>query len=327
MLKRQYFNRFVLSAVVLILSVAACGSGDSGDFADSSAEFEVFDEAGRSFGIAVPAPQSLEASFDTAGDDAFFGADGFAEGEAAFAEERIVIKNGDITIVVADPAKSMDDISAMAVGMGGFVVYSNLYQTVLESGFEVPQANITIRVPAEQFLVALEQIEAGASRVMSKNESGQDVTREYTDLQSRLRNLENTEVQLREIMASADKTEDVLSVYRELSRISGEIELIKGQIQYFEQASALSAISVTLFADEAVQPLTVGGWQPVGVVKDAVQALINTLQTLATLAIWLTLYLLPILLLISLPVWLIWRRLKSVISQKMDSNTNTEAKE
>ncbi|MCH7480070.1 MAG: hypothetical protein IIC79_01635, partial [Chloroflexi bacterium] len=96
---------------------------------------------------------------------------------------------------------------------------------------------------------------------------------------------------------------------------------------YYEKASALSAISVTLFADEAVQPLTVGGWQPVGIAKDAIQALINTLQTLATLAIWSTLYLLPIVLLISLPVWLIWRRLKTVVSQKMDSNTNTEAKE
>ncbi|MCH7663007.1 MAG: DUF4349 domain-containing protein, partial [Chloroflexi bacterium] len=244
-----------------------------------------------------------------------------------FAEERIVIKNGDLTIVVADPAKNMDDISAMAVEMGGFVVFSNLYQTMIESGFEVPQANITIRVPAEQFLAALEQIEAGASRVMSKNESGQDVTREYTDLQSRLRNLENTEAQLREIMASADKTEDVLSVYRELSRISGEIELVKGQIQYFEKASALSAISVTLIADEAVQPLTVGGWQPVGVVKDAVQALINTLQALATLAIWLTLYLLPILLVIVVPVWLIWRRLKTIISRRVEAPTKLKSKD
>lgn len=226
--------------------------------------------------------------------------------------ERLVIKNADLTIVVENPAQTMDAIARMAEEMGGFVVSSNLYQTVLESGVEVPRASITVRVPAERLSEALAQIESGAGQVLNENISGQDVTQEYTDLQSRLRNLEQAEAQLSKIMESATETEDVLRVYSELNRVREQIEVLKGQIQYYEQSAALSAISVDIIADAAVQPLTIGGWQPIGVAKDAIQALINTLKFLANVAIWLALFALPVALVVYLPVrgiWLLVRRL------------------
>jgi hypothetical protein len=226
--------------------------------------------------------------------------------------KRLVIKNGDMTIVVADPSQSMNEIAQMAESMGGFVVTANLFQRQSEGGVEIPQASITIRVPAEQFDNALSNIRILSDRTpISENINSQDVTREYTDLQSRLRNLEATEAQLVEIMDDARQTEDVLSVYNELVRIREQIEVIKGQIQYYEQSAALSSISVELLANEAVQPLTIGSWQPGGVAKVAIQTLINTLKFLVNAAIWIVLYVLPVLLVIFLmfilPVYLLWR--------------------
>ena len=230
--------------------------------------------------------------------------------------ERIVIKNADMEIVVANPANSMDRISKMAAEMGGFVVTANLYQQQLDSGVEVPRATITIRVPAEQLDEALGRIRKESDRLpLSENLNSQDVTSEYTDLQSRLRNLENAEAQLQEIMASATRTEDVLSVYNQLVSVREQIEVIKGQIQYYEQSAALSAVTATLIADEAVKPLTVGGWEPGGVAKRAIQALINAMKYIVTAAIWVIILVLPVLLVIFLifilpPVLLIraWRR-------------------
>ena len=226
--------------------------------------------------------------------------------------KRIVIKNGDMTIVVADPSQSMNEIAQMAESMGGFVVTANLFQRQSEGGVEIPQASITIRVPAEQFDNVLSNIRILSDRTpISENINSQDVTREYTDLQSRLRNLEATEAQLVEIMDDARQTEDVLSVYNELVRIREQIEVIKGQIQYYEQSAALSSISIELLANEAVQPLTIGSWQPGGVAKVAIQTLINTLKFLVNAAIWIVLYVLPVLLVIFLmfilPVYLLWR--------------------
>ena len=229
--------------------------------------------------------------------------------------ERLVIKNGTLSIVVGDPVKSMENITNLADELGGFVVSADLRETTLESGAKAPYANITIRVPADSFNLALARIKDESDQLpQSENINSQDVTQEYTDLASRLRNLEATEAQLTKIMEDALRTEDVLSVYNQLVQVREQIEVIKGQMKYYEQSAAMSLISVELVANAAVQPLTIGGWQPVGTARNAVQALINTMKVLGDILIWVLIYLLPILLaiylVIFLPLSLIWRAIR-----------------
>ncbi len=236
--------------------------------------------------------------------------------DAAQAVERIVIKNGSLEVVVVDPEASMERISAMAKEMGGFVVNANLFQEQLDSGAEVPRATISIRVPAERMDEAMQRIRDESDRPpLTQSSNSDDVTQDYTDLQSRLRNLESAEAQLQEIMGSATKTEDVLAVYNELVRVRSDIEVIKGQIQYYEQSAALSMITASLRANEAVQPLTIGSWQPAGEAKQAIQALINAVKFIANAAIWIIILVLPVLALLGLvfvlPPYLViraWRR-------------------
>jgi Flp pilus assembly protein TadB len=189
----------------------------------------------------------------------------------------------------------------------------------LANGKGIPNASITIRIPAARFNEALERIRSESDQIpQNQNINSQDITSEYTDLESRLRNLQAAEAQLTEIMGSATKTEDVLSVYNQLVSVREQIEVIKGQMKYYEQSVALSSISTELVANEAVQPITVGGWQPGGAVRRAIQTLVNTLQGLVTMVIWLVVYLLPVLLalfiIFGLPLILIiwgvrtWRR-------------------
>jgi len=240
------------------------------------------------------------------------GAGGFSANIPPTDVERVVIRNANMTIVVDDPSASMDNISKMAEDMGGFVVNAQLYQSRLDSGAEVPRASITIRVPAEQLNEALDRIRSESDRdPIDESVNSQDVTADYTDLQSRLGNLEAAETQLVEIMGSAIKTEDVLAVYSQLVQVREQIEVIRGQIQFYERSAALSAISVELVANEAVQPLTVGNWEVGGVAKSAIQALINTLKFLAKAVIWIILYVLPVLIalfvIFFLPLRLVWR--------------------
>lgn len=230
------------------------------------------------------------------------------------AVERMIIKNASLSIVVPDPAGTLDEIVSLAESMGGFVVSSQLRQTTLSNGATVDTGSITIRVPAERFEEALDAIKRGAGEVLSENISGEDVTRQYTDLQSRLRNLEAAEAQLVQIMEEARRTEDVLQVYNQLVSVREQIEVIKGEMQYYEQSAAFSAISVDITADEANKPLQIGGWQPVGVAKDAIEALIKSLQGLTNFLIWLVLYILPMGLVIGVPLYFLgrafrrWRR-------------------
>jgi Skp family chaperone for outer membrane proteins len=250
------------------------------------------------FGVVPELREAYEA--DTATSNVYAGLDAPAQ------VERIVIKNANLTIAVENPPDTVRRISQMAEGMGGFVVSSNVYRTTLPSGAEVPRANITVRVPAERLTEALDQIKAESDQpAQNENINSQDVTQDYTDLQSRLRNLQAAEAQLQEIMTEARRTEDVLSVYNQLTQVREQIEVTQGRINYYEQSAALSSISVDVLANAAVQPLTVGGWQPVGVARQALQALINTVQVLITILIYLVLLVLPVLALVLLPPGLV----------------------
>jgi hypothetical protein len=235
---------------------------------------------------------------------------GASSGVEAAEVERIVIKNADLSIAVTDPAQAMKTISTMADEMKGFVVSSNLYKTTDEKYGELPAANITIRIPAERLDEALERIKALVADpsldILSENVSGEDVTKDYTDLKSRLTSLEQARQRLEEIMASATDTEDVLNVYNRIVDLQQQIEVTKGQIQYYEESARLSAISVRIVSKESIAPLSIGGWQPAGVARNAIQALINALKFLANFAIWLVLFILPVLIVILIPIWILW---------------------
>ncbi len=286
------WKKAIIIPIILALGLTACSAARIPTSADRSFE-----------GGEAVAPQEAPAAQGVVSNSAF-------SGQVPEAR-RLVITNASISIAVEDPEASMKRIAAMAEEMGGFVVNSRLSQSRLESGVEVPYVTMTIRVPAERLDEALERIRAETDRpVLSEDTDTQDVTKDYTDLESRLRNLEAAEAQLLKIMEDARATEDVLQVYNELKNVREQIEVIKGQMQYYEQAAALSAISIELKANEAVQPLTIGRWQPIGVARDALQALINGLKILANIAIWLVLFALPMLVLIGLPFYVLFRLLR-----------------
>jgi hypothetical protein len=294
-------RKTLISIALSTLFLAACASPQRSAVAPVEAESGFSDEA--FYEEAPPAEPSA------------LGADSSFTSNMVETGERIVIMNANLELVVDAPDESMENISHLAEEMGGFVVSANLYKTLTSDGLEVPRASITIRVPAERLDEALARIESESDRIpLSKNIQSQDITSEYTDLQSRLKNLEAAEAQLVEIMESANRTEDVLNVFDQLTRVRGEIEVITGQIKYFEESARLSAISVELIPNEVIQPITIGGWEPVGVIKDALQTLIAALQGLVDIAIWVALVFLPLLLIIGLPLYFIirgvrnWRR-------------------
>jgi hypothetical protein len=230
-----------------------------------------------------------------------------AGGREALAVEPLVIRSANLTLVVKDPAATAREIRDLAEEMGGFVVFSNIYQTSYNGG-TTTQASLNIRVPSERLDEALERLRGMSGEPPRREEvRGEDVTQQYVDLKSRLRNLEATEEQLLEIMEAATETEDVLRVFEQLQGIREQIEVLKGQIQYFEDAARLASIQIELIPDELAQPLQIGRWQPQGTAKEALEALIRTLQLLANLAIWLVIYVTPVLLVIFGPMALVIR--------------------
>lgn len=219
---------------------------------------------------------------------------------------RLVIQNADLSIVVKDVNARVKAIEDMAKSMGGFIVSVNVYQTYANNGSQVPQAQVVVRVPQDKLDEALTQIKQDTVDVQNETRSGNDVTDQYVDLQSRLTAKQAAEAQLLKIMDDAHKTEDVLAVYAQLQQIQSDIEVLKGQIKYYEQSAALSAVSVNVIAEETVKPLEVGGWKPQGVARNAIQNLIYFWQGFVNFLIQFFLYILPVLLTIAIPLYILF---------------------
>lgn len=287
-----------------------------------------FSTVSRDLGMGGGAPAATEAP---AAEPPAFDSSGYDQSEealnrAAQTQERLVIRNADLAIVVKDPRARMQEISNMAQEFGGFVVSSNLYQST-SLGKEVPEATIVIRVLAERFDEALDRIKEGAVDVEYENRFGEDVTNIYVDLQSQLKAKQAAEAKLLEIMDQATRAEDVLAIYLQVQSVQTEIEVLKGQIQYYEESAALSAISVRLIAEESTQPIEVGPWSLGGAAKEAIQDLIFFIQNFAEFLIRFVLYTLPALILIGIPLYLLFLGGRALFRRFRKSNEKVEQSE
>jgi hypothetical protein len=154
-----------------------------------------------------------------------------------------------------------------------------------------------------RFNDALQRIKAAALSIENETVSGQDVTQDYVDLQSRVANLESAEAQLRKIMDSASQTSDVLSVYRELVSVRGEIEVARGRMQYFKEAAAFSSIEVALSTKPEEKVIEVAGWRPLETAQKALTNLMGAVQGIIDILIWLVVYVLPLVIVFGVPSW------------------------
>ena len=153
-------------------------------------------------------------------------------------QRRIIIRTVNMSIVVDEIQAAIDDISDLADSMGGWVVSTD--RRVKHSGV------ISVRVPAADLDAAIEALRGMASDVESEITTSQDVTDEYFDLQSRLKNQQATEAALIKLLDRAESVEHALAVQRELSGVQENVERLLGRIKLLEETSAYSLVTVSL---------------------------------------------------------------------------------
>lgn len=273
--------KYCITVALAVLFLTSCARAQQESFA--------YDDGAPAAGSEAP----MEESFDE------FDRQDSITNQAV--QEQLIIRSGNLEIIVEDTETTIDAITAQINSAGGWVVSSELFQ----SG-QAKSGNMTVRIPVEQFDDMMSRIEEMAIEVLTSSSSGEDVTEEYVDRRARLENLEATAARVRGFLEEADDVEEALAVNAELSRLEGEIEAARGRIQYLEQSAAFSTISVRITPDALAQPIEIGGWRATGVVRDALQALVTALQGLATIAIWIVVVLLPLALLVLAPLAVIF---------------------
>lgn len=211
----------------------------------------------------------------------------------------MIVRKAEVSIVVGDTARAVDAVTRAAEAVGGYVAGSNVWREG-----ELLRASVTLRVPSAKLTATLSAIRGVAARVERESVSSDEVTEEYVDLSSQVRNLEAAEEELRQLLVVARqntrKASEVLEVHQHLVSIRGQIEQARGRMRYLEGVTAMSSVAVNIAPEPLARPVVEQGWQPLVIVEDAARALVVLLQHAATAAIWLVVYVVPILLMVAL---------------------------
>ena len=214
--------------LVLLLSLSACGSS-SGGTANSAAAGDASADNGWA-----------EAAMDAA--DTADGAD-----FSAVRRNAKLILNADLSLETQDFEKSAADIEKMTAEAGGYIESSGTYG---DTGSR--SANYTLRVPQEKFEQFYAQLGENM-HVVSRSRSSEDVTEQYTDIETRLATLQTKHERLLSLLEKADKMEDIISLENALADCEYEIDSLTGSKRRYDDLVGFSTFYINL---REVQTLT-----------------------------------------------------------------------
>jgi hypothetical protein len=207
-----------------------------------------------------------------------------AKGSSASADRKIV-RTCVLELMVKSPAEAAEQIRIMAEALGGYIETSQI-----GGSKEAPTADLTIRVPASRLEETKGGIRKLAVRVDAEKTDAQDVTRQYVDMEARLRNLRAEEAQYLTLLKSAYKVDDLLAVTQKLNEVRGEIEQQQAEFQTLSKQVETVAITIALrsLADADVLGFN---WRPLYRLKlaarDGIDALADYAATMAGILFYL----------------------------------------
>jgi hypothetical protein len=331
----------MLFVVIAVLVLAACGGAPATESpsiyiepaaateapADGEALEKQADSVSQEEAIAEAplAPMPTAAAFEISN----------SSGDSTVIERsnRMIIKNADIRLMVKDTDVAIDRATQVIADAGGYIVSSRVwYQDYY--GNNLKYATVTIGIPVEEFERAMVKLRDLAVRVVDEVASGDDVTEQYVDLQSELTNLEATRARIQEFLQDAKTIDEALRINQELANIEAQIEQIKGRMNYLDDRSAYSTITINFEPEFPVltptptptahPTATPVPWNPGETFGEAKGTVTVLYQGIANFLIWVAVVIIPLTLPLALILWaiskLINRKTVKVVSEKANGD-------
>lgn len=239
----------VLLVAALALTAAACSSGSDDDAGDAGGSVDG--------GQAV---MEEEAAADVGAPES-----GGGEEAVAVSQESAVPSVGPRVIQTASLTLSVprnefeevvDRARVLATSSGGFVVESSASQS--GSDGRLVSGSLVVRIPERSYARVMEQL-SGLGRVEGREETGQDVSQEFVDLEARERHLEAVESQLLNLLDETDTVAEALTVQSQLNQVQLDLEQARGRLQYLEDQVAFATISLDVRERQAAAAADDGG--------------------------------------------------------------------
>ena len=291
---------FVFSIVALAIVVAGCG-GSSITAAGSSA----------SSAANIPAQSNAQGQSNTKA--------------ASITNPSYLIKSLNITMELQDTQQgatnlqdwiSSTDPLATADNIDYEQAGNNLYNITMS--FSV-QATLYPRI--ESYLNSYPASHHG--RLVSTTRNTQDVTSDYIDTQSRLRNLRAEQSRLLTLESHAAALGDILAIDQQLTTVEGTIEQIEAHLNSLTSQTSFYTITIALQPPQALLTPPPPAWSAAQIWQSAITGSIIFGQFLLTIVIWLlafSFYIVPV----AFIIWFIrrWRHSRTQYKPSIMSTFN-----
>lgn len=239
---KPVFAMIILAAVI----AAACGSGSAGRNGSSGGGYASAPQADYQ-----PSPEGENKAYydDYAlSEEAVYGETSYdagggmsPEGSASNRPAKIIL-NGSVQLESDRFDDTMESLRSIPAAFGGYVENSFL-QGSGQGDRRV--YSVTMRIPREHFEEAKKEAES-LGNVVSSNESAEDATARYYDMESRLKTLEIEEERVLSMIDAAVELEDILVLEERLGFIRTDIELYQTRMTNIDRLSSYSTLTVRL---------------------------------------------------------------------------------
>jgi Domain of unknown function (DUF4349) len=248
-IKGIYILIFTLSCLVLI---SCSGQGESKDSSAGDANSEMaLEQAAESTESSVGFTENKSSVEKVEEPKQEQNSDNQAlNSSTSLPSERMVIYNADIQLKVKNYENARTELERKATEMGGYLVES----TTNRYGEEQLSGMMVFRIPQQHFSSFLQNAEDAAAEVTNRHVRGQDVTEEFVDLESRLRSKKAVETRLLSFLEAAEKTEDLLKISSDLSKVQEEIEQLTGKMNYLQNQTSFATVTINLEETNVLVP-------------------------------------------------------------------------
>lgn len=221
-----------LIAVMLVMMTAGCGN---------SSKMAVKDRATVSSGAELDGEYNWDT--DETADTGVTSENGL---EAQVENGRKLIRTVSLSLETKEFDSVLTNLSTKTTELGGYIETSSVNGNSY-SHHSTRYASYVIRIPADKLNEFVEVV-SELGNVTQKNESVEDVTLRYIDVESHKKALETEQERLLELLSKAENMEEILTIESKLSDIRYEIENYESQLKTMDNQIDYSTVSV--YVDE-----------------------------------------------------------------------------
>jgi len=224
---------------------------------------------------------------------------------------RVLVKNGNMGIIVPDVPAALDAITEAAEKLGGFSSSRSTSASESHGGklsdWQPRDGHVTVRVPSSSFAELRAGIRRIAKWVEHDSENVNDVTEQFFDAKSRIGVLEAAVARFQALMDKATDANSIANLASQATRMQERLESLKGQLRRLRDQASLSTLSVSLRIPPD-SPLAVPPrfWSPLRTASSAAQALGQAARSVVDAVIWLAVVGLPFVAVLGVIAWAAW---------------------